>query len=190
MVEGPRGRLVGDRPAPEGGTVRSVAVGATVRAAVARRDEDPTGGLVEAGDVREAVREQRAGNLIVLAVDASGSMGAERRMEAAKGAVLSLLLDAYQRRDLVAMVTFRGERADVVLRPTGSVEVAKARLTELPTGGTTPLAAGITAALDVIATAKSSTHRPMLVLVSDGRATAGDDAVKAPEAAAARRRWA
>ena len=93
--------------------------------------------------MREAVREQRAGNLIVFAVDASGSMGAERRMEAAKGAVLSLLLDAYQRRDLVAMVMFRGEQADVVLRPTGSVEVAKARLAQLPTGGTTPLAATI-----------------------------------------------
>src|SRR5207248_701869 len=147
MVEGPRGRLVGDRPVPEDGGVRSVAVGATVRAAVARRADDPDGPLVDRADVREAVREQRAGNLIVLAVDASGSMGAERRMEAAKGAVLSLLLDAYQRRDQVALVTFRGDDAEVALRPTGSVEVARARLGALSTGGRTPLAAGIARAL-------------------------------------------
>ena len=110
-----------------------------------RRPDDPgrcrpasnarPGPLVAAGDVREAVREQRAGNLVILAVDASGSMGAETRMEAAKGAVLGLLLDAYQRRDRVALVTFRGDGADVALRPTGSIEVAKARLTDLPTGG-------------------------------------------------------
>src|SRR5207247_392388 len=103
---------------PSGGAIASVAVGATVRAAAARHIDDPNSPLVTKADVREAIKEQRAGNLIVFAVDTSGSMGAERRMEAAKGAVLSLLLDAYQRRDLVALVTFRGERADVVLRPT------------------------------------------------------------------------
>src|SRR4028119_1735549 len=69
-------------------------------------------------------------------------MVAETRMEAAKGAVLGLLLDAYQRRDRVALVTFRGDDAEVVLRPTGSVEVARARLTELPTGGPAPPAPG------------------------------------------------
>ena len=137
VVEGQRGRVVGDRTPPPGGAIGSVAVGATVRAAAARHIDDPESPTVIAADVREAIKEQRAGNLIVFAVDASGSMGAERRMEAAKGAVLSLLLDAYQRRDLVAMVTFRGEGADVVLRPTSSVEVAKARLAQLATGGTT-----------------------------------------------------
>ncbi len=213
-VEGPRGRLVADRPAD--GPIRSLALGGTVRAAAARRAgagrahvADGTGGapeagaggapvaqvtggaaedgrrtpapvppapLVTAGDLREAVRQRRAGNLVVLAVDASGSMGAQRRMEAAKGAVLSLLLDAYQRRDLVAMVTFRGDRAEVALKPTGSVEVARARLAELPTGGRTPLAAGIAAALDVAtAPARAATHRPLLVLVTDGRATSGPD---------------
>jgi magnesium chelatase subunit D len=111
-------------------------------------------------------------------------------MEAAKGAVLGLLLDAYQRRDRVALVTFRGEEATVVLRPTGSVEVAKARLAELPTGGRTPLAAGITAALDLATRtlAAGGPHRPMIVLVTDGRATAasaGIDPVDAAEAAAA-----
>ena len=94
-VRGTRGRLVGDR-VPDG-PVASLAVGATVRAAAARG-----AAAVEVEDVREAVREQKAGNLVVLAVDASGSMGVERRMEAVKGAVVGLLLDAYQRRDRVA----------------------------------------------------------------------------------------
>ena len=183
MVEGPRGRLVGDR-APAG-PLGSVAMGATIRAAAASGHGAP----VAAADLREAVREQRAGNLVILAVDASGSMGAETRMEAAKAAVLGLLLDAYQRRDRVALVTFRDDRADVVLKPTGSVEVAKARLTDLPTGGRTPLAAGIHAALTL---AQHPADRPLVVLVSDGRATAGPDGqdplVAAKEAAAEVRR--
>src|SRR5439155_20353730 len=101
----------------------------------------------------------------------------------AKGAVIGLLLDAYQRRDRVALVAFRGEAADVVLRPTGSVEVARARLTDLPTGGRTPLAAGIEAALALARTGSSTTHRALLVLVSDGRATAAAPGVD-PHAAA------
>ncbi len=141
------------------------------------------------GDLREAVREHRTANLVVIAVDASGSMGAEQRMAAAKGAVVGLLVDAYQRRDLVALVAFRGAGAEVLLRPTGSVEVARARLVELPTGGRTPLAAGIRAALDIAtAPARLATHRPSLVLITDGRATAaaaGADPVDAAEAAAA-----
>ncbi|HTJ74629.1 MAG TPA: AAA family ATPase [Acidimicrobiales bacterium] len=188
MVEGSRGRLVGDRT-PSGGALGSVALGPTLRAAAARRAGDPAGPLVVPADVREAVREERAGNLVILAVDASGSMGAEARMEAAKGAVLGLLLDAYQRRDRVALVTFRGDGADVALRPTGSVEVARARLTDLPTGGRTPLAAGISAALDL---AGDPHDRPLVVLVSDGRATAAADGqdplVAAKEAAAEVRR--
>ena len=183
MVEGPRGRLVGDRT--PSGQVGSVAVGPTIRAAAARGHGAP----VAAADVREAVREQRAGNLVILAVDASGSMGAEARMEAAKAAVLGLLLDAYQRRDRVALVTFRGDSAEVALRPTGSVEVARARLTDLPTGGRTPLAEGIATALTL---AQHPADRPLLVLVSDGRATAGPDGqdplVAAKEAAAEVRR--
>jgi len=197
-VEGPRGRLVSDR-VPDG-PIRSLAVGATVRAAVARRAGAPSStsersepAVVEA-DLREAVREQRSGNLIVLAVDASGSMGADRRMEAAKGAVLSLLLDAYQRRDKVALVTFRGDAADVALRPTSSVEVARARLTALPTGGRTPLAAGIRTALDVAtASGRPAAHQPLLVLITDGRATSpgpsgGDPVTAARDAGEAVRR--
>jgi magnesium chelatase subunit D len=187
---GTRGRLVGDRSPAEGAGLGSLAVGATAVAAALRRAADPDGPLVVRGDLREAVREQRSANLVVLAVDASGSMGAERRMAAAKGAVLGLLLDAYQRRDRVAMVSFRGEGASVVLRPTGSVEVARARLAELATGGRTPLAAGIDAALGLaLAGGREAQYRPLIVLVSDGRATAagpGEDPVAAALAAAGR----
>ena len=194
VVEGPRGRLVGDRR-PDGpdGTVRSLALGATVAAAATRRaGATDAGALVEPEDLREPVREQRSANLVVLVVDASGSMGVGRRMEAAKGAVLSLLLDAYQRRDRVALVTFRGESAEVVLQPTGSVEVARARLADVPTGGRTPLAAGVGAGLQVAERARSGSYQPLVVVVSDGRATAGpagaDPVAAAHEAAAGVRR--
>ncbi|MHB8467066.1 MAG: AAA family ATPase [Acidimicrobiales bacterium] len=174
-ADGERGRLVGDRP--PGGDLTSVAVGATVRQAAVRRTAEPDGPVIAPQDLRQAVRHQRTGNLIVIAVDASGSMGAERRMEAAKGAVLGLLADAYVRRDRIALVTFRADGATVVLRPTGSVEVAQARLAALPTGGRTPLAAGILAALDVARGAGASAHEPLLVFVTDGRATAAPEGV-------------
>jgi magnesium chelatase subunit D len=132
--------------------------------------------LVQPEDVREAVRQQRTANLVILAVDASGSMGVQQRMAAAKGAVLSLLLDAYQRRDRVALVTFRNDDAQVVLRPTGSIEVARARLEVLPTGGRTPLAKGIATACQLAESARSGSYQPLLVLVSDGRATAAGGA--------------
>jgi magnesium chelatase subunit D len=173
-VDARRGRLISDR-APEG-PLASVAVGATVRQAATRQDGDDGHRAVRPEDLREAVRIDRTANLVVLAVDASGSMGAPQRMEAAKGAVLGLLADAYQRRDLVGLVAFRGEEAQVLLRPTGSVEVARARLAALPTGGRTPLAAGITTALDLVTSpARAATHRPVLVLITDGRATFAPD---------------
>ena len=125
--------MIGDR-VPQG-AVTDVAVGATVRSAALRvatadRAESPHAGascepLVRREDLRQAVREEKAGNLLILVVDASASMGVERRMGAVKGAVLSLLMDAYQRRDRVAVITFGGEDAEVVLRPTGSMEIAR-----------------------------------------------------------------
>jgi magnesium chelatase subunit D len=125
---------------------------------------------------RSAGRGPTTARLFVLAVDASSSAGAERRMEAAKGAVVGLLSDAYQRHHLIALVTFRGFAAEVILRPTSSVEVARARLTRLPTGGKTPLAEGIAAALRIATLpGRAQTHRPLLVLVSDGRATHAND---------------
>ena len=173
-AEASRGRLVGDRL--PSGPVSSVAVAATARAAAVRTASTAAAPVLVEADLREAVHEQRVGNLLVLAVDASGSMGADARMEAAKGAVVSLLLDAYQRRDRVALVTFRDDDATVVLRPTSSVEVAKARVTDVPTGGRTPLAAGIDAARKVALQAGDG-RRPLVVLVSDGRATSAPNGI-------------
>jgi magnesium chelatase subunit D len=183
-VDADRGRTVGAEAAR--GSPRSVAPVATLSAAAARWATDPDADRrIEPSDLRQPRREARTGNLLVLAVDASGSMGADRRMAAVKGALLGLLVDAYQRRDRVALVTFGGAGARVVLRPTGSVEVARSRLEDLPTGGETPLADGITAAVDLAARAASPTLRPILVVVTDGRATAGPEPFPAALAAAA-----
>jgi magnesium chelatase subunit D len=141
---------------------------------------------VRASDVRLAVREGREGNLVLFCVDASGSMGTKKRMTEVKTAIVSLLLDAYQRRDTVGLVTFAGAEATVALPPTGSVETAVRRLESLPTGGRTPLAEGLLKASDVlrIAAIRDPRRRPLLVLVTDGRATAGDKAfAKAKQAA-------
>jgi magnesium chelatase subunit D len=122
---------------------------------------------------------------VVVAVDASGSMGTHQRVEAATGAVLGLLADAYLRRDRVSMVTFRADSAEVVLPPTASVELARTRLAELPTGGVTPLAEGIEAALAIARRAAADGWPPLLVLITDGRATGHDQAADRARAAAA-----
>src|SRR5690606_31051588 len=101
-------------------------------------------------DLRRAVLEGRESNLVLLCVDASGSMAARRRMAQVKTAVLALLLDAYRRRDRVGLVTFRDRDATLVLPPTGSVDVAAARLRELPAGGRTPLAEGLLEAAETL----------------------------------------
>jgi magnesium chelatase subunit D len=159
---------------------------ATIRAAALRRSGAAALRLSGAAlpvrpapsDLREAVREGREGNLVLFAVDASGSMAARQRMRAVKGAVLSLLLDAYQRRDKVGLVTFRGTGADLALPPTSSVEAAARRLASLPTGGRTPLAAGLAKAARVLAAERlrDPRRRALLVVVTDGRATCGSDA--------------
>ncbi|MBJ7453881.1 MAG: VWA domain-containing protein, partial [Blastococcus sp.] len=119
--------------------------------------------------------------------DASGSMGSRARMGAVKGAVLSLLLDAYQRRDKVGLVTFRGATAELALPPTWSVEAAAARLTDLPTGGRTPLAAGLLEAHAVLRVERirDPQRRPLLVVVTDGRATGARGGNSLAEAQAA-----
>jgi magnesium chelatase subunit D len=126
-----------------------------------------------ASDLREHVRAGKEGNLVVFCVDASGSMGARRRMARVKGAILGLLNDAYQRRDMVALVTFRGEGAQVVLPPTSSVEKAARALATLPTGGRTPLAQGLAEAERVILhqARRDPTRRALALVVTDGRAT-------------------
>lgn len=169
-----RGRTVGAESPRR--LVSSLHLPATVRAAAVHQAERgrSSGPLLLRGeDLRTPIRRDREGNLVLFVVDASGSMAARARMAAVKGAVLSLLLDAYQRRDKVGMVTFRGSGADVALPPTTSVEAAAARLRALPTGGRTPLAAGLFAAAEVVRRERlrDARRRPLLVVVTDGRAT-------------------
>jgi magnesium chelatase subunit D len=158
--------------APGAGTPGACTPGACTPGTGARRVN------LTPADLREAVREGREGNLVLFAVDASGSMAARQRMRAVKGAVLSLLLDAYQRRDKVGLVTFRGTGAELALPPTSSVEAAARRLNDLATGGRTPLAAGLAKAARVLAAERlrDPRRRPLLIVVTDGRATSGSDA--------------
>jgi magnesium chelatase subunit D len=173
------GRVVGARR-PEDRLV-SVHLPATVLAAAPHQHaRGRTGSLkVEPADLRATVHKGREANLVLFVVDASGSMAARQRMRAVKAGVLSLLRDAYQRRDKVGLVTFRGAGAEVALPPTTSHEIGAARLRDLPTGGRTPLAAGLHTAARVVAAEhrRDPYRRPLLVLVTDGRATSGPDPV-------------
>ncbi|BBZ07266.1 hypothetical protein MDOR_14350 [Mycolicibacterium doricum] len=139
-------------------------------------------------DVRRAVRAGHEGNLVVFVVDASGSMAARDRMAAVGGATLSLLRDAYQRRDKVAVITFRQRQATLLLPPTTSVYIAGRRLSRFDTGGKTPLAEGLLAARDVVVRekARDRTRRCLVVVLTDGRATGGPDPLGRMRQAAAR----
>ena len=183
-AEGGSGRLTGERS--QHGRLGSLHLAATLRAAAPhqlRRGRLGAGVVLRSTDLREAVREGREGNLVLFVVDASGSMAARQRMSAVKGAVLSLLLDAYQRRDKVALVSFRQAGAELVLPPTSSVDAAATRLAELPTGGRTPLSAGLLRAAEVlrVEAVRDPARRALVVVVTDGRHTSGP----APELAAA-----
>jgi len=146
---------------------------------LAAADRRPQAGRLRVAptDVRHAIREGREGNLVIFVVDASGSMAARDRMSAVSGATLSLLRDAYQRRDKVAVVTFRGAEATLQLPPTSSVHIAGRRLARFDTGGKTPLAQGLLAARDVVLREKTRDRgrRPLVVVLTDGRATGGPD---------------
>ncbi|OSC42305.1 magnesium chelatase subunit D family protein [Mycobacterium decipiens] len=139
-------------------------------------------------DVRRAVREGREGNLVIFVVDASGSMAARDRMAAVSGATLSLLRDAYQRRDKVAVITFRQHEATLLLSPTSSAHIAGRRLARFDTGGKTPLAEGLLAARELVIREKvrDRARRPLVVVLTDGRATAGPDPLGRSRTAAAR----
>ncbi|MEU6869095.1 putative cobaltochelatase [Streptomyces sp. NPDC046751] len=174
------GRTTGARR-PQGALTK-LHLAATVQAAAPHqraRGRSGRGLVVRRDDLRQATREGREGNLVLFVVDASGSMAARQRMAAVKGAVLSLLLDAYQRRDKVGLITFRGKDAEVALPPTSSVDAAAARLELLPTGGRTPVAAGLLKAHEVLRVERlrDPSRRPLLVVVTDGRATGGPDPV-------------
>ena len=181
-VASARGRMIRDvaaSVAPDAPT----AVLATVRELAGRRATDPSA-RVTPNDVRAAVRESRVGRLVILAVDLSGSMGAPDRAEAASGTVLGLLTEVYEERHQVALVGFRGAGAEVLLAPTSSVEVARNRIGRLTTGGATPLAEGIRAAIDLATARRASSQVPLVVLLTDGRATGAPDALDRALAAA------
>jgi magnesium chelatase subunit D len=142
----------------------SLAISATLRSA-ALRDANFK---VTKHDLHQQIRSGKSANLILFVVDASGSMAAQRRMEAVKGAVLTLLTDAYQQRDQVAVISFRGDSAQLLLPPTRSVDLAEQQLRELPTGGRTPLPHALELALETLS--KAHELPPLLVLLTDGKA--------------------
>ena len=172
---------------PIKGDIKDIAIDATLRAAAPyqlHREKNGMSVAIEKSDIRVKVREKRTGNTILFVVDASGSMGANKRMKAVKGAILSLLNDAYQKRDKVGMIAFKNHSAELLLGITRSVELAEKKLTALPTDGRTPLAAGLDLAYEVMKAAKikDKDMLPVIVLVSDGRATyssSGTDAFAA-----------
>jgi len=171
------------------GALTKLHLAATVQAAAPHqraRGRSGPGLVLRRDDLRQATREGREGNLVLFVVDASGSMAARQRMSAVKGAVLSLLLDAYQRRDKVGLVTFRGTAGEVALPPTSSVDAAAARLESLPTGGRTPLAAGLLKAHEVLRVERlrDPARRALVVVVTDGRATGGPEPVALSQRAA------
>ena len=179
------GTVVAAATEPEAG--HGVHVFATLLAA-AGRQAGPGRLRPSSDDVRRAVREGREGNLVIFVVDASGSMAARDRMSAVGGATLSLLRDAYQRRDKVAVITFRQQDATVVLPPTSSVYIASRRLARFDTGGKTPLAQGLLAARDMVVRerARDRARRSLVVVLTDGRATGGPDPLGRTRTAAAR----
>lgn len=170
-TERKRGRYVQSR-VPKG-KVTDLAFDATFRAAAPYQKERDTTELALAlkkSDLREKVRVRRAANLILFAVDASWSMAVAERMEATKGAIMSLLTDAYQRRDRVGLIVFNKNDSNLVLPPTNSVQLAKQALADIAVGGKTPLSAGLMMAYEVFRQ-ESYTHpdvMPMMILLTDG----------------------
>jgi magnesium chelatase subunit D len=174
-VDSRRGREV--RAIPEERPT-DLAVTATLHHALLRTGgRSPEGRLeVVRRDFHQKVKAGRQGSLILFVVDASGSMAALSRMQMVKGTVLSLLHDAYQRRDEVGVITFRGTRAEVLLPPTRSVDTAERHLRELPTGGRTPLAHALSLAHELLSRAPALQRpEPLLIVLSDGRANVSLD---------------
>jgi len=152
-----------------------IAFDATLRASAPYQIHRKNSGVavaIKPQDIRQKVREKKIGNTIMFVVDSSGSMGANKRMVETKGAILSLLIDAYQKRDKVGLVAFKGNKAEVLLHPTSSIELAKRQLEELPTGGKTPLSKGLLKGFEVLFNElkREKKIKPLLVIISDGKA--------------------
>jgi magnesium chelatase subunit D len=179
--QGPGGRPAGSFAAATGPDLT-----ATVRAAVLARPDQPF--RVTPDDLRRWRRRGRESNLVILLLDTSGSMAARRRSATVTTVALSLLRDSYRRRDRIALLTFRGREATVVVPPTRSVSLASRRLGDLPVGGQTPLAAGLDAVRELARREhwREPARRPLLIVVTDGRATGGSDALARARHAARR----
>ena len=167
------------------GKVVDLAFDATIRAAAPYqriRTHNACALNINKEDLRQKVREKRIGNTFLFLVDASGSMGAQQRMRAVKGAIFCMLQEAYQKRDRVGMIAFRRQKADVLLPITRSIDLAQKCLKDLPTGGKTPLTEGLSTALMTLSTMnkKDRELEPILILLTDGRANAIDDNDKDP----------
>ncbi|VVB72144.1 von Willebrand factor type A domain protein [uncultured archaeon] len=169
-----RGRYLRQRMPQEG---KDIAIDATIRAAAPYQKVrfGPNAIKVKGEDIREKERVGKTSAVVLFVVDASGSMGSMQRMESAKGAVLSMLVDSYQKRDKIGMVAFKGKDAELILPLCSSVDLALGCLRELPTGGKTPLSAGLSRGLQLLQgeLRKDSETKPMMVLISDGRANVG-----------------
>jgi magnesium chelatase subunit D len=168
-----QGRYVRARIARE--KIADLAFDATLRAAAPyQRQRDKQGFAIrlETRDLREKVREKRIGSTFLFVVDASASMGVKERMRAVKGAIFAMLQEAYQKRDKVGLIVFRRDRAETLLPVTRSVDLAQKLLSQMPTGGRTPLREGLDAALLSLSllSKKDKSEEPVLVLITDGRA--------------------
>lgn len=170
-----RGRYTRSRPSND--SADDLAFDATLRAAAplqreraSLREQRRMALVVRPRDYMRKVRVSKSANLILFVVDASWSMAVSERMEATKGAILSLLKDAYQKRDRVGLIVFQKDRATLALAPTNSIKQAKEALESLPIGGKTPLSAGLAMALDVVSRERLShpDTNPILVVITDG----------------------
>lgn len=172
-TERKRGRYIQARPSH--GKTDDLAFDATLRTAAPFQKErieqrKKVAFAIQSSDFQRKVRVKKAANLILFVVDASWSMAVAERMSATKGAILSLLTDAYQRRDRVGLVVFQKNRATLVLPPTNSVQLAKRALADIPVGGKTPLSAGLHMAHEVIKREKiiHPDVNPLMILLTDG----------------------
>jgi len=170
-TERKRGRYISSRPME--GKPSDLAFDATLRQAAPhqiRRAHSEVALAIEKHDLMRKVRVRRAANLILFVVDASWSMAAAERMIATKGAIMSLLIDAYQKRDRVGLIVFQKEDARVALSPTSSVDLAEKALKDLPVGGKTPLSAGLLLAHQVLVRERMRDREvmPLMIVVTDG----------------------